>query len=374
MKTIPPICPEPETGRKYWRGMDQLQDTPEFRGWLEREFPQGASEFVDPVSRRHFVKIMSASFALAGIGLTGCRRPEAKILPFSKQPENYIHGVPQYYATAMPTRGGAVPIIVKSSDGRPTKIEGNTEHPANQVGAKNHKHAGTDHYTQASILSLYDADRATRFAKGGNTISKEAAFDFLRQQADDLTGTSGKGLAVLLQKNTSPSRQRLIEAMASRFPNAKFYAHEPVDFDIHREAASIAFGKSVVPQYKLDKAKVIVSLDCDFIGSEENTVQNSRDFIAGRKISKPTDSMSRLYVIEALMTLTGANADHRLRIPAGKVLQVAANLQWETANGLGMMPGALLNPKPDGGDLKWISACAKDFLAPKGPSLVIAGH
>src|SRR5687767_1100620 len=104
MKTIPPPCPEPETGQKYWRSLDQLADTPEFRQWVEREFPAGASEWTDPHSRRHFVKIMSASFMLAGLGLAGCRKPEDKILPFGKQPDSYIHGVPRFYATAMPAR------------------------------------------------------------------------------------------------------------------------------------------------------------------------------------------------------------------------------------------------------------------------------
>src|SRR5437667_11743707 len=118
MKTIPPTCPEPEVGRKYWRSLDQLAETPEFRQWVEREFPAGASEWSDPVSRRHFVKIMSASFILAGFGLagSGCRRPEEKIEPFGKMPEDYVHGVPKYYATAMPTRTGAVPLVAKQNE------------------------------------------------------------------------------------------------------------------------------------------------------------------------------------------------------------------------------------------------------------------
>ena len=129
MKTIPPPCPEPESGQKYWRSLDQLADTPEFRQWLEREFPAGASEFADPVSRRNFVKLMSASFVLGGLGFigSGCRRPEEKILPFGKTPEGYVHGVPQFFATAMPTRGGAIPLLVKSHENRPTKVEGNPE-------------------------------------------------------------------------------------------------------------------------------------------------------------------------------------------------------------------------------------------------------
>ncbi len=189
MKTIPPPCPEPEFGRKYWQSLDQLAETPEFRRWAEREFPAGASEWTDPVSRRHFVKIMSASFLLAGLGLgaTGCRRPEQKILPFSKMPENYVHGVPQFYATAMPNRGRAIPLVVKSNDGRPTKIEGNTLHPDSN--------GGTDRWTQASILNLYDPDRAGRFAKGGNVTTPEAAFDFLAALSKEAQANGGHAAA-----------------------------------------------------------------------------------------------------------------------------------------------------------------------------------
>src|SRR5206468_3712138 len=164
---------------------------------------QGASEWTDPVSRRHFVKIMSASFLLAGAGLagSGCRRPEQKILPFSKMPENYVHGVPQFYATAMPTRGSAIPLVVKSNDGRPTKIEGNKDHPDSN--------GATDTFAQASILNLYDPDRAQRFTKGGNEVPREQAFDALKQLAGTLAGNGGTGLAFLVERSSSPSRARL---------------------------------------------------------------------------------------------------------------------------------------------------------------------
>src|ERR1017187_2560950 len=185
MKTIPPTNPEraaetqpleftlqrapgakqseglnpTATGRRYWRSLDELADTPEFKDWLHREFPQGASEFEDGVSRRHFVKIMSASFALAGLGVmgAGCRRPVEKLEPFGQQPEGYVYGEPEYYATAMPTRTGAVPLVAKSYDGRPIKLEGNAKFPGSN--------GGTDRYAQASILNLYDPDRAKRFTK-----------------------------------------------------------------------------------------------------------------------------------------------------------------------------------------------------------------
>src|SRR5712691_6892447 len=222
MKTIPPTCPEPEFGRKYWRSLDQLAETPEFRQWVEREFPEGASEWRDPVSRRHFVKIMSASFLLAGIGLggSGCRRPEQRILPFSKMPENYVHGVPQYYATAMPTRGSAIPLVVKSNDGRPTKIEGNTLHPDSN--------GGTDRFAQASILNLYDPDRDTAFKYKQAITNSEAVLDRLDQLSKVAQGNGGQGLSFLLERNSSPSRNRLQKLISEKFPQARWYVYEPV--------------------------------------------------------------------------------------------------------------------------------------------------
>src|SRR5688572_15668393 len=193
MKTIPPKDPTPATGRQYWRSLDQVEGTPEFKQWLEREFPEGASEFSDPVSRRHFVKIMSASFMLAGLGLagSGCRKPEEKILPFGKA-EAHVHGQPQFFATAMPTRTGAIPLVVKSHEGRPIKVEGNSLYPDGN--------GGTDRYAQASILNLYDPDRATRFAKRDSTgklqaATSEAAFGFLGELAAKLQQSGGEGFS-----------------------------------------------------------------------------------------------------------------------------------------------------------------------------------
>ena len=370
MKIIPPPCLEPDTGPKYWRSLDHLADTPEFRQWVEREFPSGASEFTDPVSRRHFVRIMSASFLLAGFGLTGCRRPEEKILPFGKAPENYVHGVPQFFATAMPTRSSAIPLVAKSSDGRPTKVEGNALHPDSNGAA--------DRYAQASVLNLYDPDRAMRFVGNGNAVKREAALDFLGEVSKKAQADGGRGLCFLLERSSSPSRARLQKLIGEKFPQARWFIYEPVDFDIHRQAASLAFGKSVTPYYKLDEAKVIVSLDCDFIGGEEDAYINIRRFTKGRKIEKPDDTMNRLYAVEALFTLTGANADHRLRVSSGQVLTVAARLAVEILKQRGgfdeinsavqsLAGSALANEK-------WIVECAKDLLANPGKGLVLVGQ
>jgi MoCo/4Fe-4S cofactor protein with predicted Tat translocation signal len=350
------------SGRHYWRSLDQLAETPEFREWLGREFPEGATELTDPVSRRHFVKIMSASFLLAGFGLagTGCRKPEDKIMPFGKAAENYTHGTSQYYATARPTRGGAVPLVVKSYEGRPVKIEGNPLYPDGN--------GATDRYTQASILDLYDPDRATRFAKGGNTVAPEAGLDFLGELAKKSAANQGEGLAILVEPGTSPSRQRLQKQISEKFAKVRWYVYEAIDHGVDERAATQAFGKPVRPVYRYEEAKVILSLDADFIGAEEDAHNNIRRFAQGRHIEKPDDGMSRLYAIESLFTLTGLNADHRLRLPSSAVIQVAAAIAAE----LGAKVGSV--SKPAGEHAKWSSECAKDLKANAGKSLVVAGH
>ncbi|HEX5220458.1 MAG TPA: TAT-variant-translocated molybdopterin oxidoreductase, partial [Verrucomicrobiae bacterium] len=362
MKTIPPTDTTPVTGRYYWRGLDQLAETPEFKQYLEREFPENASELTDPVSRRHFMKIMSASLALAGIGLTGCRRPEDKLMPFGKAPENYTYGTSQYFATAMPTRGGAVPLIAKSYEGRPVKLEGNPLFPGGN--------GGTDRYTQASILNLYDPDRATRFAKAdgnGNlqTVDRVTAFDALNQIAKRFAANQGEGLALLGERTHSPSRRRLHSEISKKLPKAQWFLYDAIDTDVHQRAATKAFGKSVKPIFRYDQASVILSLDCDFIGSEDDAFNNIRRFSKGRKIEKPEDKLNRLYVVESLFTLTGVNADHRLRLAASQVAAVARGILDE-------INGRAASGLPE--QAKWIAECAKDLKANGGKALVVAGY
>jgi len=362
MKTIPPSCPEPESGQKYWRSLDQLADAPEFQQWLEREFPAGASEFSDPVSRRNFVKLMSASFVLGGLGFigSGCRRPEEKILPFGKMPEGYVHGVPQFFATAMPTRGGAIPLLVKSHENRPTKIEGNPEHPDSN--------GSTDTFAQASILSLYDPDRAQHYRQGGNTISKERALDELKTVGASLAA-QGNRVAFLLEQSSSPSRARLMTALQFKLPQARWTVYEPVDLQANRGVTGSA------PYYKLEAAKVVLSLDCDFVGSEADSTRLIRGFTKGRKSEKATDAMNRLYAVESLMTLTGINADHRLRVPTSQVVAVAAAIAAKIAPQNAQVAAlAARLPLPQGVDAKWIDESASDLKANAGASVVLAGH
>jgi molybdopterin-containing oxidoreductase family iron-sulfur binding subunit len=353
-------------GRRYWRSLEELADTPEFKQWIEREFPSGASELTDPVSRRHFVKIMSASMMLAGLGVmgSGCRRPEEKLEPFGQQPTDYIYGKPEFYATAMPTRTGAIPLVAKSYEGRPIKVEGNALYPGSN--------GGTDRYAQASILNLYDPDRAKRFTHDGTTVSREEALIFLDDLSKKFSANQGEGLSFLAESSTSPSRARLQKIIAQKFPKANWFTYDAIDSGIHQRAATQAFGQSVHPIFHFDKAKVILSLDCDFIGGEDDAHNNIASFAKNRKVEN--GGMSRLYAVESLFTLTGANADHRLRIPAGLIAQIAQAISLEIS--LWTEPHEKTPPVilPAGIDAKWILECAKDLVAAGKNALVVAGQ
>ena len=351
----------PVTGRRYWRSLDELADTPDFKDWLHREFPVGASEMVeDGTSRRNFLKLMSASFAFAGIATlgAGCRRPEEHLEPFGKQPENYTFGDAQYFATAMPTRTGAIPLVVKSYEGRPVKIEGNALYPGSN--------GSTDRYAQASILDLYDPDRARHFKHDGKEVSREVALSFLDDLSKKFAANSGEGLAFLAESSTSPSRARLQKDIADKFPKSKWFTYDAIDSGIHQRAATQAFGQPVKPVFHFDKAKVILSLDCDFLGGEDGAHEHIRKFAAGRKVEQ---GMSRLYSVESLFTLTGANADHRLRVAASKVAEVAALIStWATSQGKEV-------PAPARDfESQWAFNCANDLLKFGKDALVVAGQ
>ena len=364
MKTIPPVCPEPEVGPKYWRSLDQLAERPEFRQWLDQEFPSGASIAPEGESRRNWMKLMSASFLLAGMGgfAAGCRRPEATLTPFAKQPENYVHGGWQYFATSFPSRGSAQALTVKSSDGRPTKIEGNPLHPDSN--------GSTDITAQGALLGLYDPDRAYRHTFQGSDVKAEKVVDFLATTAKKFAATGGEGLAILAERNSSPSRAALQAKFADKLPKAKWFLYEPVDFAIASQAASLAFGASVTPHVHFEKARRILSLDCDFLSTDADTAHHIRGFAKGRR---PGDTMSRLYVVESLQSLTGGSADHRLRVRPTDLVKVAAHIGSFLADGeLAVSLKALAKGSP--ASAKWAEECAKDLAAHKGEAVVVAGY
>jgi molybdopterin-containing oxidoreductase family iron-sulfur binding subunit len=295
-----------KTGPEYWRSLEELAGSEEFQQALHREFPKGASEWVDSVSRRGFLKVMGASLGLAG--MTGCvRLPLEPIVPYVRQPENVIPGRPMFYATACTLGGYASPLLVESHLGRPTKVEGNDQHPASL--------GGTDIFAQASVLGLYDPDRSQTVVSMGDQRSWQAFLGAIRGPLSAQKALKGAGIRILTPTISSPTLADQLHNFLKIYPAAKWHVYEPVNRDNVLEGAKLAFGQPVETRYDLSKADVIVSLDADFLyaGFPGNT-RYIRDFAKRRN---PDDGkMNRLYAIESTPTSTGAKADHRLPLRA----------------------------------------------------------
>ncbi|HVI10338.1 MAG TPA: TAT-variant-translocated molybdopterin oxidoreductase [Candidatus Binatia bacterium] len=299
-------------GPEYWRSLEELAGSAAFQEALHREFPRGASEWVDSVSRRGFLRVMGASLALAG--MTGCvKLPNEAIVPYVRQPENVVPGRPKYYATAVTLGGYASPVLVESHLGRPTKIEGNDRHPASM--------GGTDIFTQASILGLYDPDRSQGVTQLGSLRSWTEFVAAMRGPLAAQKSLQGAGLRILTPTISSPTLADQMRNLLKMFPQAKWHVWEPINRDNALEGAKLAFGQPVETRYDFSKADVVVSLDADFLyAGFPGNVRYIRDFAARRN---PDGNMNRLYVIESGMSSTGAKADHRWSSSAGEVFETA---------------------------------------------------
>ncbi len=356
MKRIFNHPPAPTTGKKYWRSLEEYAATPEFRAKLEREFPQGAAELDgNEVTRRGFMQFMGASLALAGLSLTGCRRPELHIVPYSKGVEWQIPGNALHYATSMPRRGGAFPLIATSYNGRPTKLEGNPNVPG--------YNGSTDIFGQAAVLDLYDPDRSKSVLKAlerGKDYEEGTWDDFWEEFAilrRDYLKNGGDGLAILAEPSTSPTRERLRVELKKQFPKLQWAEYEP-------------WGASQALYHDLEKADVILSLDADFLGASEGNAQTIAGFAAGRRrLGKTQETMARLYCVEGRFSLTGGMADHRLRLPSSSILGVTTLIAQKLGAGSSGGFAAFSDPAID----TWVTEMVKDLSNAKGRSLVICG-
>ena len=347
-----------KSGPEYWRSLDELADTPEFQELLHREFPQGASEFLDPVSRRTFVKLMGASLALAGV--TACtRQPAEKIVPYVRQPEEIVPGMPLYFATAMPLAGYATPLLVESHEGRPTKVEGNPDHPVNR--------GSTDVFAQASILGLYDPDRSQTLTYRGEIRPWGTFLTAIKTAVEAKRALGGEGLRFLTGSVTSPTLAGQLQQLLAEFPAMKWHQWEPVGRDQAREGARLAFGEHVDIHYRLDKAQVILALDADVLGCGAHSLRYAREFAEGRRVTGGRREMNRLYAVEATPTQTGSIADHRLPIQASAVGGFAVALA--AALGVAGTPAASASHDY----AAWIDPLARDLQQHRGTSLVVVG-
>jgi MoCo/4Fe-4S cofactor protein with predicted Tat translocation signal len=342
-------------GRRFWKSLEELQETPGFLEFLHREFPEQASEFTDPAGRREFMRVMGASLALAG--LTACtKQPSETIVPYVRAPEDVIPGRPLYFATAVTDGGYAKGVLVESHMGRPTKIEGNPDHPAS-LGA-------SDATTQAAILGLYDPDRSKTLTSYGDIRSWASFIEALRSALEPQRVTKGAGLRILTETVTSPTLAQQIRDLLAEYPEARWHQYEPAARDNARAGALLAFGEPVEARYSFANADVVLSLDADFMGTGPGAVRYIRDFVSRRKIAGERTAMNRLYVVESSISVTGATADHRLPLRPSEVEGFARSV----AAGLGLAVGGATT---DHAEL--VAAVVKDLLRCGGRCVVLAG-
>jgi MoCo/4Fe-4S cofactor protein with predicted Tat translocation signal len=345
---------EGKSGKRYWKNLDELADTPAFQELMQEEFPRqaGAGEWVDAVSRRGFMKVMGASFALAG--LAGCtKQPDEPIFPYVKQPEDLILGKPMFFATAHPFPTGAIPVLVKSDAFRPIKLEGNPEHPMSK--------GKSDAFTQATLLDLYDPDRSKGVLYRGND-SEWGRFQQAFATAVNNT-KGGDGVYFLSETITSPTLAAQWKQVQAKYPSAKMVQYDAVTGDGARAASKAAFGDYLDVQYKLEDADVILALDADFLSgiAFPGHLPLSAAY-AERHRYEAGKTMNRMYVVETMPSVTGYKAEHRLALKPSEIDTFAAGLSGSSAAGLS-------NPAAQ----KFMAAVLADLKQASGRAVVIAG-
>jgi MoCo/4Fe-4S cofactor protein with predicted Tat translocation signal len=361
-------------GQRYWRTLEELASTEAFQEVMRREFPEQASVWPDALSRRQFLTLMGASLALAG--LTGCSirpAPPIHFAPYVRAPEEVIPGKPLFFATAMTLGGAGVGLLVESHMGRPTKIEGNPEHPAS-LGA-------TDLFHQALILTLYDPDRSQTVTITGQTSTWDAAFGELPVKGHPAIGMAlgqqrqrrGAGLRILTESVLSPTLGQQLHDLLGVFPEAKWHQYEPINRDAAHRGAELAFGEAVNTYYDFRPADVVLSLDADFLTCGPGNLRYVADFMARRRVrtgdaEAKQAQMNRLYMVETTLTSTGAKADHRLALRAGEIEVLARSI----AAKLGVLPGGAVTGV-SGAREKWVAAVAKDLEQHRGRCVILAG-
>jgi MoCo/4Fe-4S cofactor protein with predicted Tat translocation signal len=361
----------PPMTRTYWRSLSQIDDSPESRAFLEREFLEGASELPEGITRREMMLLLGASISLAG--LAGCRRPVEEIVPYVNAPEQIVPGIPLYYATTMAFGRSAYGLIVESHEGRPTKIEGNPTHPST-LGASSAR-------VQGSVLGLYDPDRSQAVRLNGEPKSWGDFVTAWGELAKAHAADGGAGLAVLSESFASPTLARLASEFRARYPQAIWATYDPISDENRLAGLRQATGRDLDLMLRFDRASVILALDADPLLTDPEAIRHTRGFADGRRAGAPSTSsgqtsggtMNRLYAVEAVYSLTGAMADHRLRLESRHIAPFLAALAARLAPSAGEAAGQAGAGVP-GVDPRWIDALAKDLLANRGRGLIVAGE
>ncbi|MCM3873702.1 MAG: TAT-variant-translocated molybdopterin oxidoreductase [Pyrinomonadaceae bacterium] len=368
-----------QDGKNFWRSLEELGDSPEFREFVQREYPQHAEEWDDPVERRTFLKLMGASLALAG--LSGCvYQPPEKIVPFVRQPQESVPGKALFFATAATIGGIATPLLARSNEGRPTKIEGNPDHPNNRSSDPvDRGSSATDLFAQASVLDLYDPDRSKTVTYRDEIRTWTTFLGEIRAALEAQRPKQGAGLRFLTETITSPTLGAQLKAILAEFPQAKWHQYEPVNRDNARAGAMTALGQPVNTVYHFDQADRILSLDADFLSGAPGTLRYAREFAARRRVTKDQHEMSRLYVVETTPTTTGASADHRWGVKPSDLetvaRSIAAILLSFSKSGTQFTPASQESLVSKGSqEPGWTGQVARDLQQHAGASIVIPGN
>ena len=343
-----------QNGKEYWRSVEEFVDAPEFEEFVKREYPDHAETWDDSLSRRNFIKVMGASLALAG--LSGCViQPPEKIVPYVSAPPDSLPGRPLFFATSYTLGGVAMGLLAKSYEGRPVKIEGNPDHPGSR--------GATDIRAQASLLDMYDPDRAKQVSFRNVPKTWPQFTTELRSVVETNRADGGAGIRFLSETITSPTIIDQFKKISAELPGAKWIQYEPINNDNAFAGARMAFGSPAQAVYHFDKAERILSLDADIFSGFN--VGYLKDYAAGKKWSPDKKDISRLYVIETTASLTGAKADHRLGVKPSQLIDVAKAV----AQRLGVAGAS----STYGANGQWLDVMARDLSAFKGRSLVVAG-
>lgn len=344
-------------GPVFWRCLEELSDSESFHQWLRTQHPQLAQTLA--MDRRGFIKLLGASLALAG--LAACSHPpQDEIVPYVHAPVGQIDGLPRFFASTLCRDGFGQGVLVESHMGRPTKIEGNPQHPASR--------GGTDIFAQACVLQLWDPDRSQSVMRNGSPATWDDFTTALFALTQKFDRNQGAGLRILTGAMTSPTLSAQLDAFAKKYPRAACHLHQPAGNDNRLSGAKMAFGKALAQRLHFDRAKIIVSLDMDFLLDAAAGVRYARDFAAMREVGDTQRTMSRLYVVEPTPSVTGAMADHRLPLESSRIERFACQL----AKRLGLPVGDC--GQTDAKHDAWIEAVSADLLAHRGDSLIVVGN
>ncbi len=311
-------------------------------------------------SRREVLRVMAASLAVAAASACGdASAPSGEAIPYVNRPEQQIPGRPRFYATAMLFEGWAQPVLVETHEGRPTKIEGNPDHP---IG-----NGGTDAFMQAAVLQFYDPDRSQTVRRWGQIStwgSFEGTLPELRQRWAE---TGGAGLRLLTGGITSPTLNRQLDALLARWPNARWHGSEPADCGTREEALRLALGEPAALHYALDRAGFVVSFEDDLLGPGPQQLRNAGGWAARRRAALGGDGGSTLLVAEPTPTLTGSKAQSRLVVASSRIPALIAAL----AERIGLDGSGA--PELATGERAWLDAAAQGLQAHRGECLLAVG-